>query len=147
MTRSILVPVDGSEQADAAFDHAIDTHDDVELTVLYVLGPTQTGYFRDDAEIEEPRGADYEARIDKETAFLEGYVERGEEAGVPVSVETIVADERGHESREIIAFAEETGVDEIVMGSHGRTGVSRVLLGSVAERVVRRAPVPVTVVR
>ena len=147
MTRSILVPVDGSEQADAAFEHAIETDDDVELTVLYVLGPTQTGYFREDADIEETPGADYEARIEKETAFLEGYAERGKAAGIPVSVETIVAGERGHESREIIAFAEETGVDEIVMGSHGRTGVSRVLLGSVAERVVRRAPVPVTVVR
>ena len=49
--------------------------------------------------------------------------------------------------REIIGFAEDNDVSHIVIGSHGRTGASRVLLGSVAQTVVRRAPTPVTVVR
>jgi len=46
-----------------------------------------------------------------------------------------------------VEYAEESDVDHIVIGSHGRSGVSRILLGSVAESVVRRADMPVTVVR
>jgi nucleotide-binding universal stress UspA family protein len=68
---------------------------------------------------------------------------RAEEHGVPVHRETIV----GVPSRAIVEWAEENEVDGVVIGSHGREGVSRVLLGSVAETVVRRSPVPVTVVR
>ena len=48
---------------------------------------------------------------------------------------------------EILAYAEEHDVDLIVMGTHGRSGVSHLLLGSIAERVVRRAPCPVLTVR
>jgi len=62
---------------------------------------------------------------------------------VEFRIETAV----GKPSREIVSFAEENDVTQIIIGSHGRKGVSRVLLGNVAENVVRRAPVTVTVVR
>ena len=52
----------------------------------------------------------------------------------------------GLAAREIVAYATRIGIDLIVMGAHGRTGLSRVLLGSVAEAVMRRAPCPVLVV-
>jgi nucleotide-binding universal stress UspA family protein len=55
--------------------------------------------------------------------------------------------EIGRPSRAIVEYAEEHDIDHIVMGSHGRSGVTRILLGSVAETVVRRSPVPVTIVR
>ena len=48
---------------------------------------------------------------------------------------------------EILRYANEHGVDLIVMGTHGRSGVSHVLLGSIAEKIVRRAPCPVLTVR
>jgi len=48
---------------------------------------------------------------------------------------------------EIVAFAEREHVDLIVMGSHGRTGLARLLMGSVAEGVARRAPCPVLIVK
>ena len=48
---------------------------------------------------------------------------------------------------EILRFAEQNGIDLIVMGTHGRGGVSHLLLGSIAEKVVRRAPCPVLTVR
>jgi nucleotide-binding universal stress UspA family protein len=54
---------------------------------------------------------------------------------------------RGYPADEILRVAEDTKVDLIVMGTHGRRGLSHVLLGSVAERVVRRSPVPVLTVR
>ncbi len=50
---------------------------------------------------------------------------------------------RGSASTEIAKFAKEHDIDMIVMGTHGRTGLSRVLMGSVAEAVVRKAPCPV----
>lgn len=53
----------------------------------------------------------------------------------------------GQPAREIVATAEEVDADHVVVGSHGREGVSRLLVGSVAETVVRRAPMPVTTVR
>ena len=53
----------------------------------------------------------------------------------------------GDPSREIVRFAKERGIDLIVMGTHGRSGVAHLLLGSVAEQVVRSAPCPVLTVR
>ncbi|WP_311136947.1 universal stress protein [Natronosalvus amylolyticus] len=55
--------------------------------------------------------------------------------------------EAGNPARTIIRFADDNDVDHIVIGSHGKQGVARYLLGSVAEKVVRRSAVPVTVVR
>ncbi|MDG5819569.1 universal stress protein, partial [Natronococcus sp. A-GB7] len=52
----------------------------------------------------------------------------------------------GQAADAILEYVVEAGVDEIVMGSEGRSGVSRMLLGSVAEKVARRSPVPVTIV-
>jgi nucleotide-binding universal stress UspA family protein len=54
---------------------------------------------------------------------------------------------RGSPVTEILRFAERENVDLIVMGSHGRTGLSRLLMGSIAEGVMRKAPCPVLVVR
>jgi nucleotide-binding universal stress UspA family protein len=61
------------------------------------------------------------------------------------SVRTV--EEIGDPARTILEYADEEGFDQIVIGSHGRHGVARVLLGSVAETVLRRSRVPVVVVR
>ncbi|HHT9155858.1 MAG TPA: universal stress protein, partial [Candidatus Tripitaka sp. YC43] len=62
-----------------------------------------------------------------------------------VDVETIVS--MGIPAIEIINAAKEKGVDLIVMGTHGRTGIAHVVIGSVAENVVRKSPCPVLTVR
>jgi nucleotide-binding universal stress UspA family protein len=62
--------------------------------------------------------------------------------GLSVTTETLF----GAPAQELVAYARRAGIDLIVMGTHGRTGVSRALLGSVAEAVVRRAPCPVLTV-
>jgi nucleotide-binding universal stress UspA family protein len=64
-------------------------------------------------------------------------------AGVPIASEV----REGAAWREVQSFVREHGVDLVVVGSHGRRGLSRALLGSVAEKVVRTAPCPVLVVR
>jgi nucleotide-binding universal stress UspA family protein len=68
-----------------------------------------------------------------------------EELATDVAVETHAID--GSPAREIVNFAEENDIDVVVMGTHGRSGVDRLLLGSVAERVVRSSPTPVLTVR
>ncbi|MBI1744205.1 universal stress protein [Candidatus Acetothermia bacterium] len=55
--------------------------------------------------------------------------------------------EEGHPAETILRYAKENKIDLIVMGTHGRRGLNRILLGSVAEEVVRRSPVPVITVR
>jgi len=65
-------------------------------------------------------------------------------AGIPV--ETLVIKPTNTVYTEITEFAKTNNVDLIVMSTHGRTGVKHFLLGSVAERVVRQAPCPITVV-
>jgi nucleotide-binding universal stress UspA family protein len=53
----------------------------------------------------------------------------------------------GHISETIVRFAEENGFDEIVMGTHGRTGLTHLLLGSIASEIVQKSQLPVTLVK
>jgi nucleotide-binding universal stress UspA family protein len=142
MTKRLLVPVDGSDPADAALDFAFEEYPDAEITILSVVDPTDVGYGSLDGA---PSALDHlqQRAEDRTERVLDEAEARAEEHGVTVHRETIV----GVPSRAIVEWAEENEVDGVVIGSHGREGVSRVLLGSVAETVVRRSPVPVTVVR
>ncbi|WIV68477.1 universal stress protein [Natrialbaceae archaeon AArc-T1-2] len=135
-----LVAVDDSEPARAAFELAVSEHPDAEFTALCVISPYDVGYgeaaqFGADAFLEEQQ----------ETAeeLLEDVREHAAERGVSIATETTV----GQPTREIVEYVEEHPIDRVFVGSHGRSGVSRILLGSVAEDVARRAPVPVTIVR
>jgi len=135
---AVLVPYDGSEPAQQAVDHALDRWSDHDLVLLRVVEAA-------DGSLEA--GVDLIKERLKESR-QEGAVELPDElldrlADVDYDVEAVA----GKPAREIVAFAEANDVDHIVIGSHGRSGPSRVLLGSVAERVVRRAPVGVTVIR
>jgi len=67
----------------------------------------------------------------------------GTQAGLTVVTEIV----EGNPHEEILNYVTEHGIDMIIMGTHGRTGLDRVVMGSVAERVVRRSPVPVLTVR
>lgn len=142
MTTRILVPVDGSPQARKALKYALSHHSDAEIHVLHVKDPLEANYASD------PMGGGYwEGWVEYADEHAENVIEEARElaAEFETSIETAI--ELGQPARTIVEMADELDVDSIVMGSHGRTGVTRILLGSVAETVVRRAPVPVTVVR
>ena len=141
MAQTILVPMDGSEASEQALEYAIETYPEAAITVLHVIDlPTPTvsefgsGSYEETAVQSTEQRADEIADRARAVASSAGY---DGELEVTTSI--------GTPSRSIIDRA--TDVDAIVMGSHGRHGASRILLGSVAETVVRRAPVPVTVVR
>lgn len=138
MYGTILVPTDGSAGATAALDEAVSLASAFDATVhsLYVADTSaaqpETGYV-DIVESFE--------RIGEETTTEA--VDRAESA----DVEAVGAVRTGTPHRSILDYAEETGVDLVIMGTHGRTGLERYLLGSVTEKVVRTADVPVLTVR
>jgi len=142
MVKRLLVPIDGSDPADTALEFALEEYPDADITVLSVIDPTDVGYGSIEAAPStfEHLQTNAEERTQK---VLDEAVDRAADHGMEVTTETVI----GMPSRAIVEWAENNDVDGIVIGSHGRKGVTRVLLGSVAETVVRRSPVPVTVVR
>jgi nucleotide-binding universal stress UspA family protein len=136
---SILVPMDGDPPSEAAFDYALTEFPNADITVVHVIGVVDT-----DEQAQRAAG-DRRERLERAQADAEVLFEtverRAAEAGVDVTTETAF----GPPSRTIPDLAED--FDRIVMGEHGQSGARQILLGSVAETVVRRAPVPVTVVR
>ena len=144
MPETVLVPVDGSPQSDAALDHAFEQFPDAELVALTAVDPIAAGY----SAAPGPDAGGYpgewiEQAHDRADGVLDDTVERAAEHDR--EIDTVRVTDRP--ARAIVDYADEEEIDHIVIGSHGRTGVTRVLLGSVAEKVVRRAPCPVTVVR
>ncbi|MFB6184274.1 MAG: universal stress protein [Haloarculaceae archaeon] len=136
----VLVPTDGSDAAAAAVAHAIaiarETGARVHaVTVVDVesvaIGPD---YASPGTLIESLKMAGTEATDD--------VAERVRAAGLSATT----AVQQGFPTQELLAYAEANDVDLIAMGTHGRTGLGRVLLGSTTERIVRRADVPVLAV-
>jgi nucleotide-binding universal stress UspA family protein len=143
MPEHVLVPFTYDDQSEVALRYALTGFDDAEVTVLHVID------FRSSDHGSGGWGTvnawdDWlaEARDHAEELLAEAE-EIAAEYDREVSTATVVADD----ARGILEYVGDHGVDHVVIGSHGRHGAARVLLGSVAETVVRRSPVPVTVVR
>lgn len=136
----ILMPTDFSECSSQACAYAseIARRFDAELLLLHVVPPAPTAYT-------------YAAPISTDTLFpVEPAEKELNEFDVPEGdkISRLSRDVvQGVPFVEIIRQAREKGVGLIVMGTHGRTGLTHVLLGSVAEKVVRKAPCPVLTVR
>lgn len=137
---SILVAYDESHPAQKAVERAVKAADGEEVVLLRVVEAAD-GMIEAGLDMIQERLK--EMQHEKTTELSEDLKAVLETEDVDFRIETVV----GKPSREIVSFAEEHDVSEIVVGSHGREGVSRVLLGNVAENVVRRAPVTVIVVR
>ncbi len=140
MVRHVLIPHDGSEPAERALTHVTEAMADARVTLLCVIDPS-AGF---GAGAGAPGAAEVWYRSEKEriedrlTDAQSVIEDRGMNARTEVKM--------GQPARTIVDHVHDTDVDRVVMGSHGRRGVSRLLLGSVAETVVRNSPVPVTVV-
>ncbi|WP_248515031.1 universal stress protein [Salinarchaeum laminariae] len=137
---TVLVAYDGSAPAQTAIEHAIDRYPDDEIVLLRVI-EMSGGHLMAGWDLLQERLKD--AQDEGAAELSEAVRDLIDDADVEFRIETAV----GKPAQEIVEFAEDEGVDVIVVGSHGREGVSRVLLGNVAERIVRRAPMTVTVVR
>jgi nucleotide-binding universal stress UspA family protein len=142
----ILVPTDFSDTSDAALDTAFlfAAAFGAELQLLHVLDdPFVSGGLVPEAYMTEAPAL----RTAMLTEARERLAHRAAAAGEthPPRVDTEVL--FGHGAKTIAEYAGQRRADLVVMGTHGRTGVAHVLLGSVAERLVRTAPCPVITVR
>jgi len=135
----IVVPTDFSEHSLAALDFAVGLADkyDAKLEVVFVNEPGLS--ISDMAWV----GVDERAMDDKKIKESRRHIEEIILERIPVDVAADAEIIHGEAVSKIIEFAEDVNADLIVMATHGRTGVSHVLLGSVAEQVVRKAPCPV----
>ncbi|EMA59450.1 universal stress protein [Halorubrum kocurii] len=142
MTDSVLVAMDDSPLSREALAFALDTFPDAAVTVVHVAYPELDMLPEDTEEV-------YGASVDE----LDGV---GDETAASV-FETVreVAGDRdvavtfltGETDRRIVEYADDGGFGHVVLGTHGRSGISRVLIGSVAEAVLRETTVPTTLVK
>jgi len=138
MIETILVPVDGSAPAREAIKYTQTVFPDANITLLTVIDPADgfAGYSGDD-------GGNWEKQAKAEAESL--LEDAQAEFMSPEKIRTIAV--VGDPVETIIATVKNEDIDQVIMGSHGRDGIQRLLVGSVAEQVMRKAPAPVTITR
>ena len=141
MYKRIVVPLDGSQLAEQALPHALAQAGQfgAELILLKVLKPLRDVVYSAPATMHAAE--ERSAQLARE--YLEDVAAGVREQGIAVQV----AEAEGEPYVEIIRYAEGQEVDMIIMSTRGQSGFSRWLLGSVADRVVRGATVPVLLVQ
>ena len=134
MYDQILFPTDGSEPAESALEYALEvaTEHDATLNILNVADTTRDS-------LTQIRGEVVDALEQEGERIVEEAAERARERDISVTTATV----QGVPSSSIGEYSDRIGVDLIVMATHGRKGLKRALIGSVTERVVRTAEVPV----
>ena len=144
MFKHLLVPIDGSPTSELAVDKAIGLAKafDREVTTIYVVDPypfTGVG-----ADFAYGQGQYLNAAKAAANDALSHARKQMEQAGVKLHTATV---ESHTVWRGILEAADTGGADLIVMGSHGRSGIEKLVLGSVAQKVVSHSKLPVLLVR
>lgn len=142
MDEHILVPFDGSPLARRALERALDAHPEAAITVIHAIDPVTAVYEAESGGL--PAAEAWPARAQE---LAEDCCREAEAIAAERNRSIATATAVGGPARVVLEYIEDHDVDCVVMGSHGRTGVSALVLGSVAEKVMRQSPVPVTVVR
>jgi nucleotide-binding universal stress UspA family protein len=130
----ILYPTDFSSHSNQAYFHAValaESHN-ASVTILYVYTPGADG----------PQSA---ADASRERAHWQNQLEQIRPINPRINVQHVLLE--GDPATEIARYARDAEMDLIVMGTHGRSGLDRLLMGSVAEKVMREAPCSVLVVK
>jgi len=141
MYDDILVPTDGSDAVDRALDHAVRLATDHDATVhaLYVVDRRIAT--ANSGELHDEIVADLESQGDEAVAVVAA---RAESAGLDVETHVV----SGTPDTEIVSYADENGIDVIVMGPEGKSPRERIRsLGSVSDRVADDATVPVFLIK
>jgi len=146
MYERILVPLDGSETSKHGLDEAIRlaTLSKGHLQVFHALGDMPLSHSMDAYQSHGGRWAD--AMREYGSRVLEDAVEKARSAGVEAEA-VLRSGAPGSMAEMVVEQARSWPADIIILGTHGRSGVKRMLLGSGAEAVIRSAPVPVLLVR
>lgn len=145
MYRKIVIPLDGTEMAETAIPHALTmamSCDYPEIILIRVVQPTAMvvgDYALKPVDLDRVN----RANIDEARQYLESVRERIDWGGLAVTIRVL----EGSPAETIAEFATELEDDVVVLATHGRAGVKRLLKGSVAEAIVQEACVPVMMVR
>jgi len=167
MYDNILYPTDGSEAAESVMDHVrtLSNTYDATIHVLYVVTPDsgdtsltldkdeqgnwRTGMFKRGGDPVSTSGM-AKGSVDVNEVLRaegEGYTQAIADEFEADGCDTVCVCREGKPDQEILAYAEENGIDIIAMGTHGRSGVEHAFLGSVTEKVVRKSATPVLTIR
>ncbi|MFC5136543.1 MULTISPECIES: universal stress protein [Haloferacaceae] len=141
MPTNVLVAFDGSPLAERALTYAIETFPDAAITTIYIINPI-------DSVIDVEAGG---------LPVAEDWYENAQKRAVTIQTTAVdlaaehdrdidTVTEVGRPAHTIVDYADDHNIDQIVMGSHGRSGIDRTFLGSVAETVSRRGQIPVTII-
>ncbi len=141
--KSILVPTDFSEMSEEALQWAIDLAKpfNAQIHIIHVLEPIAypvewlEGFSGMEA-LEDVIAGNARKALDK-------LAERVRDAQLPVQTSLVF----GYPPEAIISYVQENGISLICMGSHKRSGLEKLIIGSTTEKVVRQAPCPVLVIR
>ena len=131
MFNTIMVPTDGSEYSQKAVDTALALAKKLDSTVVAVH------------IIDEKLIYPYEVLEEEGKGILHKVQEKGKEIGVKVDEILIV----GSPTNDMAKITEKAGADLVVMSTHGKTGLERLIMGSVAESALKKIPVPVLLVK
>lgn len=139
--KKILIATDGSEYTKKAVDYGVDLskHTGAKLHAIYVVDTAAFASIPMDAAWESM----YELLRQEGDEATKYVAEKAEAEGVEIERLTV----EGHPADELIKYAESNSIDMIILGTIGKSGLDRFLLGSVAEKVVRNSKIPVLVVR
>lgn len=139
--KKILIATDGSEYTKNAVDYGIELAKDTEakLHAIYVVDTAAFASIPMDAAWESM----YELLRQEGDEATKYVADKAQAEGLDVERNTV----EGHPADEIIKYAEKNSISLIIMGTLGKSGLDRFLLGSVAEKVVRTSKIPVLVVR
>lgn len=142
--KKVLFCTDFSKISDCAFDYAfgIAKRDEGMLYILNVIPSTPQQYHLE-RHLTKKQLDDIAANLeeDRKRMFNEKYL-----TFIKDKTKVTVITESGDEAEKILDFVQKEKVDIIVIGTHGRTGIEHVFLGSVAEKIIRRSPIPVFVI-
>jgi nucleotide-binding universal stress UspA family protein len=142
MGEQILIPMDGSECSKDGLEYGLERFPEADITVLHVRAIEDLGDIGLFSGLGGGSGESEELKEASEEILQEAN-EIAERHGRSIETDSV----RGRPDRSIVQYADKNGSDLVIIGSHGRKGTERILLGSVAEKVVRRSPVPVLTVR
>jgi nucleotide-binding universal stress UspA family protein len=140
MYNKVLVPLDGSELSESVLSHVVTIATSCqvpEVILLRVREPLDKSVIETlDAKIASELDQAYH---DEAANYLKIIAKTLKKKDILVKTEVLT----GNPAKEIIKYSQSKGVDLIIMSTHGRSGVSRIVFGSVADKVIRQTEVPV----
>jgi len=140
MYKKILVPLDGSELSESVLGHVITIATSCqvpEVVLLRVREPLDNSVrVALDPEIADELDQAYH---DESADYLKGIAKKLEKKDIVVKTEVLT----GNPAEEIIKYSKNNGIDLIIMSTHGRSGFSRIVFGSVADKVIRQTETPI----